>query len=121
MTVRRLKTYTAQTGYVYQYYFVGSRPALPEAIEAPATEYVFDVSQDRQSYFAVSIFLQQRAIEGWASSHGRELTEAEQYAISKLALFSSFDEISQLASSTRQFAVTEQNIDDLIDNNGLEL
>ena len=28
MTVRRLKTYTAQTGYVYEYYFVGKRPAL---------------------------------------------------------------------------------------------
>ena len=28
MTVRRMKTYTAQTGYVYQYYFVGQRDAL---------------------------------------------------------------------------------------------
>ena len=27
VTVRRLKTYTAQTGYVYEYYFVGSRAA----------------------------------------------------------------------------------------------
>ena len=28
MTVRRMKTYTGQTGYVYQYYFVGQREAL---------------------------------------------------------------------------------------------
>ena len=29
MTVRRMKTYTGGQGYVYQYYFVGKRPALP--------------------------------------------------------------------------------------------
>ena len=27
MTIRRLKTYTGSQGYVYQYYFVGKRPA----------------------------------------------------------------------------------------------
>ena len=40
MTVRRLKTYTGAQGYVYQYYFVGKRPALADDPEAPATEFV---------------------------------------------------------------------------------
>ena len=44
MTIRRLKTYTGQTGYVYQYYFVGKRAALEGDAEAPSTEYIFDVT-----------------------------------------------------------------------------
>src|SRR5580698_6604912 len=55
--VRRLKTYTGSQGYVYQYYFVGKRPALPDDPEAPATEFVFDVTSDRKLTFAVSVFL----------------------------------------------------------------
>ena len=31
MTLRRMKTYTGGQGYVYQYYFVGNREALPDA------------------------------------------------------------------------------------------
>ena len=56
MTVRRMKTYTGEPGYVYQYYFVGKRPALPGESEAPASEYVFDVSSDRKTTYAVSVF-----------------------------------------------------------------
>ena len=43
-----LKTYTAQTGFVYQYYFVGKREALADDPEAPAIEYIFDVTTDRK-------------------------------------------------------------------------
>ncbi len=56
MTVRRLKTYTGAQGYVYQYYFVGKRAALPDDPEAPATEFVFDVTSDRKLTYSVSIF-----------------------------------------------------------------
>ena len=66
MTIRRMKAYTGQTGYVYQYYFVGKRPALDGDPEAPATEFVFDVTADRKTTFAVSIFLQPQALEAWA-------------------------------------------------------
>ena len=73
MTVRRVKAYTAQTGYVYEYYFVGKRPALPDEPLAPATEYVFDVSSDRKFVFAVSIFLPVQAVENFSLEHGRRL------------------------------------------------
>lgn len=113
MTVRRMKTYTGQTGYVYQYYFVGMRAAMAEAPEAPATEYVFDVTRDRQTFFAVSIFLQERAVRSWAAGHGRELTEAEQYAIGKMALFRGFDEIEDLVGSTRRVVAGAEDIEGL--------
>ncbi len=55
-TVRRLKTYAGTQGYVYQYYFVGRRAALASDPEAPAIEFVFDVTSDRKLTYAVSVF-----------------------------------------------------------------
>ena len=93
MTVRRIKAYTGQTGYVYQYYFVGKRPALDGDPEAPSTEFIFDVTADRKTTFAVSIFLRPEAVDAWAATHGRVLSEPEQYAGVKLRLMQAFDEI----------------------------
>ncbi len=117
MTVRRLKTYTAQTGYVYQYYFVGKRSV---ASEPPATEYVFDVSSDRKSYFAVSILFQEAALSAWAGGYGRVLTEAEQYAIAKMALFHGFDQVAMLSDSENKFLVTPKNIQTFVEALNLE-
>jgi hypothetical protein len=120
MTVRRLKSYTGQTGYVYQYYFVGKRPALVGAQVNPATEYVFDVTADRESYFAVSIFVEQNGLRAWSQEHGRELTEAEQYAAAKMRLFAVFDEVEELKGSSRQFAVSAENIASVLEMLDLE-
>ena len=73
MTVRRLKTYTGAQGYVYQYYFVGKRAALADDPEAPATEFIFDVTSDRKLTYAVSVFLPETPAGGlepgaWASA-----------------------------------------------------
>jgi hypothetical protein len=120
MAVRRVKTYTGETGYVYQYYFVGKRPALADAPEAPASEYVFDVSADRKLIFAVSVFIQQQALEGWANSHGRPLTEAEQYAAAKMRLFRGFDEVENLLEHGRRLLVGPEHIEELLSSLGLE-
>lgn len=120
MTVRRMKTYTADTGYVYQYYFVGKRDALAGAVHAPATEYVFDVTCDRNSLYAFSIFVRADALDAWALSHARGLTEAEQYAAAKLRLLRAFDEIGDLEQSEREWAVSSENIEELLSVLGLE-
>jgi hypothetical protein len=86
--VRRQKTYSAQTGYVYQYFYQGQRPASPD----PGTEYVFDVSADRKTSTSVSVFVSTEAVENWQSEAGRTLSNAERYAIAKMALFQAFDE-----------------------------
>jgi hypothetical protein len=77
MTLRRMKTYTGGQGYVYQYYFVGKRAALADAAEAPAGEYIFDVTSDRKTTFSVSVFLPDDSIQAWATAHGRGLSEAQ--------------------------------------------
>lgn len=118
MTVRRLKTYTAQTGYVYQYYFVGKRPALNAAV--PATEFVFDVTSDRsRTVFAVSVLVQDSALESWASEHGRKLGDTEQYAAAKLRLQLGFDEIDDMLGSGRLLEVTPGNISEVLISLGL--
>jgi hypothetical protein len=92
MTIRRLKTYAGTQGYVYQYYFVGKRPAAT----TDASEYVFDVTSDRKTTYAVNIILSRQVVAAWADTHGRFLTDAEQYAAVKLRLFRAFDEIEDL-------------------------
>jgi len=85
-TVRRQKTYSAQSGYVYQYYYEGHRLA------EQATEYVFDVSADRKTSFPVSVLVEDGGVAAWNQEHGRELSGTELYAVAKMALFQAFDD-----------------------------
>jgi hypothetical protein len=120
MTVRRLKTYASAQGYVYQYYFVGQRPALADDPEAPATEFIFDVTSDRKLTFAVSVFLPEKSTASWADSHGRALTEPEQYAAAKLRLFKAFDEIEDMKSAGRRLVTDEGLLDEMLATLGVE-
>jgi hypothetical protein len=113
MTVRRLKTYTGNQGYVYQYYFVGSRPSL--ATSGPAsTEYVFDVTSDRKVTFSVSVLLYYHSLETWAAAHGRQLTSAEQYAAAKLRLMRGFDEIEDMRTQGRVLPMDTSLLEQLL-------
>jgi hypothetical protein len=118
MTLRRLKTYTAQTGYVYQYYFVGKRRALPN--EIPGTEYVFDVSADRKTRFAVSVFVSDTATAAWSTSHRRPLRDPEEYAAAKLRLRLGFDEIQDMMAEGRRLAVEAPQLDRFLSGIGVD-
>jgi len=120
MTTRRLKNYAAQTGYVYGYYFVGERAALASAPAGAVTEYVFDVSADRKTTFAVSVFLCADALEAWAVRHQRALGTAERYAAAKLCLLAGLDEIPNLAAHPRRLLVNSVNIELLLEPLGLD-
>ena len=120
MTVRRLKTYAGAQGYVYQYYFVGKRPALADDPEAPATEFVFDVTSDRKVTFAVSVFLPQAAVTAWGEAHARPLNDAEQYAAAKLRLFRAFDELEDVKASGRRLSVDVALLEESLSSLGVE-
>lgn len=105
MTIRRLKTYAGAQGYAYQYYFVGKRPALADDPEAPATEFVFDVTSDRKLTYAVSVFLPEKSLTTWTTAHSRPLNDAEQYAAAKLRLFRAFDEIEDVKTHARRLSI----------------
>jgi hypothetical protein len=118
--VRRLKTYAGAQGYVYQYYFVGRRMALASDPEAPATEFVFDVTSDRKLTFAVSVFLRERAVSEWAAQHARPLTEAEQYAAAKLRLFRAFDELEDIRADGRRVVIDGARLEEVLASLGVE-
>ena len=118
--LRRMKTYTGGQGYVYQYYFVGQRPALPEDPETPATEFIFDVTSDRKHTYAVSVFLPEKGVKTWEANHGRPLTEAEKYAGAKLRLFRAFDEIEDLKAYGRRLTIDERLLEEALASLGVE-
>jgi hypothetical protein len=118
--IRRLKTYPGAQGYVYQYYFVGQRAALASDPEAPATEFVFDVTSDRKVTYAVSVFLPEKAVTTWASAHGRSLTEAEQYASAKLRLFRAFDEMEDVKTHGRRLVIDAALLQESLASLGVE-
>jgi len=120
MTVRRLKTYAGAHGYVYQYYFVGQRPALPDDPEAPATEFVFDVTSDRKLTFSVSIFLPEKAVAEWAKAHSRQLSDTEKYAAAKLRLFRAFDEVEDVKTHGRRLVIDAAVLEEALSSLGVE-
>jgi hypothetical protein len=120
MTIRRMKTYTGGQGYVYQYYFVGKRAARGAPADQPATEYIFDVTSDRKTTFAVSVFLSHQALGHWAASHGRPLTEAEQYGAMKMRLFQGFDEIENMMVSGRRLEVNAETLEAALSTLGVQ-
>jgi hypothetical protein len=119
-TVRRLKTYAGTQGYVYQYYFVGQRAALASDSEAPATEFVFDVTSDRKVTFAVSVFLPEKAVAAWDANHGRPLTDSEQYAAAKLRLFRAFDEVEDVKTYGRRLTIDAALLEQVLASLGVE-
>ena len=119
MTVRRLKTYTGSQGYVYQYYFVGQRPAAATSSESSATEYIFDVTSDRKTTYAVSVFLSQQVVAGWNQDHGRALKDSEQYAAVKLRLFRAFDGVEDIGAGDRRLLVDAAALDESLASLGI--
>ncbi|MGA8867310.1 MAG: hypothetical protein WB510_10095 [Candidatus Sulfotelmatobacter sp.] len=119
-TVRRLKTYAGAQGYVYQYYFVGKRPALSDDPTAPSTEFVFDVTSDRKLTYAVSVFLTQEAVKAWTAGHGRPLNDAEQYAAAKLRLFRAFDEFEDVKAHGRRLIIDAALLEESLASLGVD-
>jgi len=120
MTIRRMKTYTGGQGYVYQYYFVGKRPAMASPSESTATEYVFDVTSDRKTTFAVSVFLMEEAAKKWAATHQRSLTDAEHYGAAKMRLFQGFDEIENMMADGRRLIINAESLEQVLVTLGVD-
>ena len=108
----RVKSYSAATGYVYQYYFYEVEKSKRGA--APGTEYVYMASVDRKHTFPVRIFVKKEALENWTARTGREFTGTEEYAVAKMRLFQAFDEVEDLSSKTPDLSVDESNLETLL-------
>ncbi len=119
--VRRVKSYSAADGYVYQYYFFEGNRAQRNG--NPGGEFTYAISVDRQSAFRFKIFVHQSAMEAWAKQNGRSLSSSEEYAVAKMRLFQAFDEgvVKRTAQgqSEVEVAVDDSNLETLLEQLGI--
>lgn len=109
---RRVKSYSAATGYVYQYYFYEVEKKRRGFTQG--TEYVYMVSVDRQHVFPLKIFVEHEALVKWSARTGQQLTGTEEYAVAKMRLFQAFDEIEGLTAKQPDLLVDGSNLDALL-------
>jgi hypothetical protein len=112
-TVRRIKSYSAASGYVYQYQFQGVHPAQRGTVSG--NEYIYYVSADRKTMFPIRIFVLRDALEQWTKQTGRALTGTEEYAIAKMRLFQALDDVEDFATSRPELVVDESNLPALLE------
>src|SRR2546427_5413921 len=119
--VRRVKSYSAADGYVYQYYFFEGNRA--QRHNKPGGEFTYVVSADRRSAFPFKIFVMQSALDAWAKLNGRALSSSEEYAVAKMRLFQAFDEGSVKPALEGQqpgeVLVDESNLEELLGQLGI--
>jgi len=108
----RVKSYSAATGFVYQYYFYEVEKTKRGSVAG--TEYVYTVSVDRKTVFPLRVFVRRDAVVSWAGRAGRPLSGTEEYAIAKMRLFQAFDEIENISARSPDLLVDESNLDALL-------
>ena len=115
--VRRVKSYSAANGYVYQYCFYEVNRILNNG--GPAGEFVYAISADRKTTFGLKIVVQQSALEAWARTNGRALTSSEEYAVAKMCLFQGFDDgavpLTAAGAADVALFVDESNLEKLLE------
>jgi hypothetical protein len=120
-SVRRVKSYSAADGYVYQYYFFEGNRAQRGGI--PGGEFTYVISADRRFAFPFKIFVMQPALDAWAKQNGRPLTSSEEYAVAKMRLFQAFDESSVQpppeGQQAREVVVDESNLEEMLGRLGI--
>ena len=87
---------------------------------APATEFIFDISSDRKTTCAVSVFLAPQVVESFVTTHGRTLSEPEQYAAVKLRLLQALDEITDMLHHGRRLTLDAEVLPALLESVGIE-
>jgi len=110
--VRRQKTYSAASGYVYQYFYEGQRPADRDGLSG--AQYVFNVSSDRKSSVLISVFVSEEALAAWQTQHRRQLGSTERYAIAKMALFQAFDERETPSDVAAEVIVQTHDVESIL-------
>jgi hypothetical protein len=112
---RRHKSYAAETGISYRYFFDSQREVIRPGGLGAGTDYVFVVMAGQGAPFPVRIFVSRTATSVWHATHGRELDPSEQYATVKMRLFRAFDELPDLREQSMNLAVDGANLEELLE------
>jgi hypothetical protein len=111
----RYKSYAAETGIVYRYFFESRRSLVRPAGLGLGSDYIFVTTVDQGPPFALRVFVSQAAIAAWRGAHGRELDSSEQYALAKMRLFRAFDELENPGEESLNLVVDETNLEELLE------
>ena len=114
--VRRVKSYSAANGHVYQYCFYEVNRITHDG--SSAGEFIYAISADRKTTFPLRILVRRTALDAWARANGRPLTSSEEYAVAKMRLFQAFDEgavpLTAAAAAETTLLVDEANLEELL-------
>jgi hypothetical protein len=110
--VRRVKSYSAASGYVYQYQFHQAQKSRRGF--SSGNEYIYMVTADRKNSFPVRIFVRRDAVEKWIARTGRQLTGTEEYAAAKMLLFQAFDQTEDPIVAPLDLVVDDSNLAGLL-------
>ena len=111
---RRYKSYAAETGVTYRYFFDSSRPVVRPEGQGRGVDFTFVAIADQHPPVILKVFVSDRAPATWRELHGRELDSTEQYAAAKMRLFRAFDEEEHLRLETPSLLVDESNIEEIL-------
>ena len=109
---RRVKSYSSEAGYVYQYQFHEVKPVVHDGVAG--NEYIYYVSADRKTMFPIRILVRADAMERHGARIGRKLTGTEEYAVAKMRLFQAFDETENLTAAPPELLVDSSNLEGLL-------
>jgi hypothetical protein len=104
----RTKTYSGESGYVYQYHFEGERD-YPDG-----KAYLFCISVAGAPPFVTEIRIRRTSTDPWELSERRKLTPTEHYAIAKMALFSLLDRASSPAALIDAYEVSAEEVREIL-------
>jgi hypothetical protein len=80
----REKTYSADSGYVYQYVLSSFRQYRRGGEDCH--EYVFQVRGGRSGATDIAVILKSSVLQQWEREHDREFSASERYGIAKITL-----------------------------------
>ena len=103
----RMKTYAAQSGYVFQYFFAGEDHANG------ARNYRFQVSANRAAESAVRIEIPDVLLNEWQAGRHRQLSPTECYAVAKMHLFATLDSDGFTLTDQAVAPVTMDSLDSI--------
>lgn len=96
--VRRLKTYRADTGFSWSYYYEGHRL---EVAPHPGQAYLFTLQPGTRTQRQVTIAIPERTLAEARERMGSAIASRESYALAKMYLFSMLDREEQPAPDSR--------------------
>lgn len=115
--VHRIKSYAAESGYVYEYFYEGHRQWRDGL--GRGVEFEFRVSAGREQWLPAAVVVADRAVQVWEAARARTLSSTERYAIAKLALFQAFDERTTPPETALEVRVSEADVEAIAERLGL--